>query len=151
MPRPVVIRVLAEFTSTKFFRFLLAGGLAAVVNVASRHTMSGVLSYSTSIVVAYTIGMVVAYLLNRMLVFGHGDRTTGAEVGWFVLVNIAGVLQTLAVSLLLARVILAAFRARFPVETLAHGVGVAVPAFTSFLGHKYLTFRKVAPSSRSVP
>jgi putative flippase GtrA len=57
-------------------------------------------------------------------------------------VNGAGVLQTLVVSLLLSRLLDELSQGKLPAKTVAHVVGVAVPAFTSFLGHKYLTFRK---------
>jgi hypothetical protein len=75
-------------------------------------------------------------------VFGRGERKVAFEAMWFVLVNVAGILQTLGVSLALAPLIDGVLHHRSTSETLAHSVGVAVPAFSSFLGHKYLTFRR---------
>jgi putative flippase GtrA len=124
-----------------FVRFLLAGGSAAAVNVAARLLFSLVLPYAAAIVAAYLAGMAAAYLLNRLLVFGAGDRGLTGEVAAFALVNLAGVAQTLGVSLLLARWLLPWIGVHDQAETLAHIVGVTVPVASSYVGHKYWTFR----------
>ena len=130
-----------EFYSTKFARFLLAGGIAAVVNIGSRIALSGVMAYVPAIVAAYLFGLTTAYVLNRAMVFGRGDRSVMAEVAVFAAVNVLAIAQTLAVSLALAYYALPAMGVvRFD-ETIAHVVGVIVPVFTSFLGHKYWSFR----------
>jgi putative flippase GtrA len=85
--------------------------------------------------------MATAYLLNRFLVFGPGDRGVPGEILAFALVNLLAVAQTLAISLLLAYYVLPALGVIQHSETLAHVVGVIVPVFTSFVGHKYWTFR----------
>ena len=59
-----------------------------------------------------------------------------------VLVNVLAVLQTLAVSLILARLVLPWLDVRAHREEIAHLVGVCVPVFTSYLGHKYWTFHR---------
>jgi putative flippase GtrA len=124
-----------------FFRFVLAGGFAAVVNVVSRLGYSELMPYAAAVVFAYLTGMATAYLLNRFLVFGPGDRGVPGEMLAFALVNLLAVTQTLAISLLLAYYVLPAFGVIQHAETLAHVVGVIVPVFTSFVGHKYWTFR----------
>jgi putative flippase GtrA len=141
-PRIRAQTIAREFASLKFVQFLFAGGVAALANISARYALSSAFSYAVSIVCAYMVGMTVAYGLNRKLVFGRGDSSLPSEIGWFVLVNGAGVLQTLVVSLVLARLIDELSQGRLPAKTIAHVIGVAVPAFTSFLGHKYLTFRK---------
>jgi putative flippase GtrA len=62
-------------------------------------------------------------------------------VALFAAVNLAALLQTLVVTLLLARWLLPAAGLRSHVEEIAHIVGVGVPIVTSFFGHKYLSFR----------
>jgi putative flippase GtrA len=62
----------------------------------------------------------------------------------FTLVNAFALVQTLAVSLVLARWLLPALGMREHVEGTAHLVGVIVPVFTSFVGHRSATFRTVA-------
>lgn len=51
------------------------------------------------------------------------------------------VLQTLAVSMGLALYVLPALGVTRHVAEIAHAVGVIVPVFTSYLGHKHLSFR----------
>ena len=51
------------------------------------------------------------------------------------------VLQTLVVSLVLARWLLPALGVTQHAEAIAHAVGVAVPVVTSYFGHKLATFK----------
>ncbi len=129
-------------TSRKFIKFLLAGGTAAAANFGSRILLGQVMPYTWSIVVAYLIGMLTAFVLNRMFVFEAASTGLRHQAIWFTLINIAAVLQTLACSLVLARWMFPAMGMRFHPETLAHAIGVAAPVFTSYFGHKALTFKE---------
>jgi putative flippase GtrA len=129
------------FLELGFVRFVLAGGFAAVVNVLSRLLYSEAIPYAPAVVLAYVTGMATAYVLNRTLVFGAGDRGVPGEMLAFTLVNIAAVAQTLVISLVLAYYVLPGLGVVRHAETIAHVVGVIVPVFTSFIGHKYWTFR----------
>jgi len=122
-------------------RFLLAGGAAAAVNFASRILLSLYLSYAVAIVFAFLIGMATAFLLNRRFVFPAATRGLHHQMIWFVAFNVLALVQTLAISLLLARFALPHLGVTWHAETVAHAVGIAIPMFTSYLGHKHLTFR----------
>ena len=135
------MRLRAAFERSGLLRFLLAGGVAALVNVLSRLLYSQAVSYTVAVVAAYVTGMATAYVLNRLLVFGPGDRGVPGEMLAFVMVNLLAVAQTLVISLGLAYYVLPALGVVQHAETLAHVVGVVVPVFTSFVGHKYWTFR----------
>ncbi|WP_448141936.1 GtrA family protein [Stenotrophomonas bentonitica] len=128
--------------SRQFLLFLVAGGIAAGVNFGSRIVLSHWLHYVPAIVIAYCLGMVTAFVLNRQFVFEKSSSGVHRQAGWFILVNVAAVLQTIAISLLLARWLLPALSIDFHNDTLAHAVGVAVPVVTSYLGHKHLSFRR---------
>ncbi|MBF6025974.1 GtrA family protein [Lysobacter niastensis] len=125
----------------RFIYFAIAGGIAAAANFGSRILLGNVFNYSTSIVIAYVIGMITAFLLNRAFVFPEGNEGIHKQAGWFIAVNMLAVLQTLGISLLLARVVFPSVGLDFHPETLAHAIGVIVPIFTSYLGHKTYTFR----------
>ncbi len=127
--------------SRQFLLFLVAGGIAAGVNFGSRIVLSHWLHYVPAIVIAYCLGMITAFGLNRQFVFEKSSSGVHRQAGWFILVNVAAVLQTIAISLLLARWLLPALSIDFHNDTLAHAVGVAVPVVTSYLGHKHLSFR----------
>jgi putative flippase GtrA len=138
------VSVLSDFVSRKFGRFLIAGGIAALVNILARLALSPLIAYVPSIVIAYVIGMATAYGLNLRLVFGRGDRGMPVEMTWFVIVNVLAVVQTLVVSIALAWLVLPGLGITRHAETIAHVIGVIVPVFTSFLGHSYWTFRNHA-------
>ena len=125
----------------RFLRFLVAGAIAAAANVVSRIAFSHVMPLAPAVVLAYCAGMLVAFLLMRAHVFEPSASRVSRQVGFFIGVNVAAVLQTLAVTLVLARWVLPAMGVKQAVDTIAHVVGVCVPIATSYLGHKHLSFR----------
>jgi len=127
---------------SQFARFVMAGGLAALANVLARWALNFAMPYVPSIVLAYGVGMATAFALNRRFVFEGATRPLHGQVLWFTAINVAALAQTLAVSLLLSRVLLPWMGWTFHPETLAHMAGVAVPVFTSYLGHRHLTFAR---------
>ena len=129
----------------QFLRFLVAGGIAALANFGSRIAFSLALPYTIAIVLAYLVGMATAFALNRAFVFTGAANPVAQQAWRFVLVNVAAVAQTLAISLLLARWALPALGVVQHAETIAHAVGVLVPVFTSYLGHRHWSFRSAEP------
>jgi putative flippase GtrA len=127
--------------SHQFVRFLIAGGIAAAVNVGSRVVYDRWTSYSVAIVLAYLTGMVTAFLIARAYVFPKGKNSLLRSAVFFSLINVAAVLQTLLVSLGLSRYVLPALGVQSFVPEIAHMVGVAVPILTSYLGHREWSFR----------
>ncbi len=123
----------------QFLRFLLAGGIAAAANYGSRFAFSAWLPFPAAVACAYGVGMIVAFALMRRYVFLAGGQPYAPQLAKFLVVNALALVQTLIVSLLLAHWLqpLAGEKA----EALAHLAGVAVPVFTSFLGHRHATFR----------
>ncbi|AMM24207.1 GtrA family protein [Variovorax sp. PAMC 28711] len=128
--------------SSQFIRFLVAGGIAAAANYGSRFLFSIWLSYGPAIVLAYLVGMSVAFVLMRQHVFSAGSGALGPQVAKFVAVNLLAVIQTLLISLVLARWILPSLGVVAQAEATAHLVGVLVPVATSYFGHRMLTFKK---------
>lgn len=127
--------------SNQFFLFLCTGGLAAAVNFGSRVLYNQYVSFSTAIVFAYTTGMITAFVLAKLFVFRGTTNSVSKSAFYFVLVNLAAVLQTWGVSMLLANYGLPSLGVTHYVEEISHLVGVIVPVFTSYVGHKRLSFR----------
>lgn len=128
------------FASRQFVAFLLTGGVAALVNFLSRIVYSHWLGYSAAIFLAYLTGMITAFFLARVLVFRESRRSLHYSAAMFCLVNVFAAFQTWAVSLILADYLLPLFGVTRHVPELAHAVGIVVPVFTSFIGHKRLSF-----------
>jgi len=124
----------------RFVLFVLAGGTAALVNILSRIALNWVMPYEVAIIVAYLCGMTTAYLLNRYFVFAASGRGVASEYTRFALVNLAAVAQVWIVSVGLARLAFPASGFTWHAETVAHVIGVAIPVFTSYLGHKHFSF-----------
>ncbi len=120
--------------------FVLCGGIAAVVNIVVRMILSLLFPYSVAIVIAYSIGMITAFFLNRTFVFQKTTQKTNRQAFYFITVNLLAVAQTLVISLLLVKVIFPLVNYTFQVKTIAHSIGVVVPVFTSYIGHKYWSF-----------
>jgi len=124
----------------RFALFLMAGGAAAGVNILSRIALNWMIPYEASVVGAYLVGMTAAYLLNKAFVFDPSGRGVSGEYLRFALVNLIAVAQVWVVSVGLARVVFPALGFTWHSETVAHMIGVSVPIFTSYLGHKHFTF-----------
>lgn len=130
-----------DSVNSQFIRFVLAGGVAAAVNYGSRFVFNLWMPFEAAVVLAYLMGMAVAFVLMRQYVFNAGAGGLGPQVLKFALVNALALAQTLVVSIVLARWALPAMGVTQHVEAIAHFVGVAVPVFTSFVGHRRMTFK----------
>ena len=130
-----------QFVSRQFLLFLVTGGFAAVVNFFSRFFLNNWLSYSNSIIIAYLIGMVTAFLLARVFVFKDSERPVHHSAMYFILINILAVMQTWLISIGLAYYLFPSINFQFHVAEVSHAIGIMIPVVTSYLGHKYLTFK----------
>ena len=128
-------------TSRQFLLFVLTGGVAALVNLLSRLGFSLLLRFELAVLAAYAVGMLTAYVLARRFVFTASRQSVRRSFAAFALVNLVAVLQTWLVSIGLRHLLLPVIGVTALVELIAHGCGVIVPVFTSFLGHKHVSFR----------
>jgi putative flippase GtrA len=133
--------VIRHFLSRQFLVFLLTGGTAAAVNFGSRILYSRWLDFSAAVIVAYVTGMVTAFVLAKLFVFKDSKQAVHRSIVFFILVNLVAVLQTWAISMGLAYYLLPSMGVTAFVPEIAHAVGVAVPVFTSYIGHKRWSFR----------
>lgn len=127
--------------SRQFIRFLVVGGVAAAANFGSRMFFSLWLGFTAAIVLAYIVGMITAFILSRAFVFRESATPVHHSVFFFVLVNLVAVLQTWAVTWLLVFHVLPALGITWHAMEIAHASGVVVPVFSSYVGHKHLSFR----------
>ncbi len=127
--------------SRQFLVFLLTGGTAAAVNFGSRIIYSNWMDFSTAVILAYLTGMFTAFVLARIFVFKDSQQSLHHSMMFFVLVNAVAVLQTWAISMGLLYYVLPMLGVTLFAPEIAHAVGVAVPVFTSYIGHKRWSFR----------
>lgn len=127
--------------SRQFLFFLLTGGTAAVVNFGSRILYSTWLDFSSAVIIAYVTGMITAFVLAKLFVFKESNQSVHSSAMFFILVNIVAVAQTWAISMVLAYYFFPWLGVTSLVQEISHAIGVALPVFTSYIGHKRWSFR----------
>lgn len=130
-----------QFMSRQFLTFLITGGTAAAVNFGSRVVYNHWTSFSTAVILAYITGMITAFILSKLFVFSESQQSVHKSAMFFVIVNLVAILQTFLVSMALAYYVLPSLGVTTFVPEIAHAVGVVVPVFTSYIGHKRWSFR----------
>jgi putative flippase GtrA len=130
------------FYDRHFAKFLFACAIAAGVNFGSRMLLGLVMGYVSSIIIAYILGIITAYMLCRATVFKSTKNSMRQEIFYFILVNVFAIIQTVVVSLALNDYVFKyMIHDVFLRKEISHFIGICFPAFTSFVGHKYLSFR----------
>lgn len=130
-----------QFGSKQFLKFLVVGGLAAMVNFSSRHLYSLYVNFPVAVAFAYFTGMIVAYVLSKFFVFHGSKQSLQSSLLLFTLVNLIALLQTFLITMIFAYVIFPYTGFVLHSQSVAHAIGICSPVFTSYLGHKHLTFR----------
>ena len=125
-----------------FARFLLLGGFSAGVNLVSRYILQPFLGFELAVLIAYIIGMIVAYNLFRIFVFGATGRSVASEAWRFTVVNLFALALVWVLSVGLARFVFPALAFTWHADDIAHLIGVASPAISSWIGHKRYTFKQ---------
>jgi putative flippase GtrA len=124
----------------EFILFVAAGGFAALVNFVSRIIFNFWFSFEVSVVLAYLIGMITAYILTKIFVFKAKSVGLVSSSIKFTIVNILAVLQTYFISVYLYYWLNNNINFDYNKEV-AHFVGIAFPVITSYIGHKYYSFK----------
>jgi putative flippase GtrA len=125
----------------EFVRFVATGSIAAVANIVARYLLNFIVPFEVAVVLAYLVGMVIAFYLFQRMIFGNPDTPLKRRVVRFCQVNLLGLALAEATSIVLARWLFPTVHWTFRPFDVAHLIGVAVPAFSSYFLHKYYTFR----------
>jgi putative flippase GtrA len=126
---------------SQFSLFLLSGGCASLMNWGSRFLFSEYFNFQVSVVLAFFVGLLSGFILMRLFVFREPDGSMQSQVTKYLIVNMLALAQTFIVSIIFLKIINGSFESRDTAEATAHAIGVVIPVFTSYLGHKYFTFR----------
>jgi len=143
-------RLIALYANGVFARFLLAGGLAAVVNFASRMLLQPLAGFGGAVVVAYLAGFLTAFFLNRAFVFPRSGKPMRVEVAWFFLFNLIAFPVVVGSAIVLRDRVFSRFLARDPAEDIAHGCAILVPIAFNFAAHRFVTFARPRKRSNGV-
>ncbi len=133
--------MIGKFLSKEFVGFLVTGSIAATVNFLSRIFYDQFYSFSVSVIFAYLTGMVTAFILAKLFVFKKSTQSIGRSVTIFTLVNLVAAAQTWVISMGLNYYLLPTLGITHFVPEISSAIGIAFPVFTSYLGHKYWSFK----------
>jgi putative flippase GtrA len=97
------------------------------------------LPFKMAVVAAFFVGLSSGFVLMRGWVFAKADQPITHQIVWYVFVNALALGQTLLISAYVAAWLSKVVDVR-AAQALAHGLGIVVPAGTSFVGHKFGTF-----------
>ena len=126
----------------RFASFVVTGGIAAAVNLASRWALSHAIRYEFAVALAYIVGMTTAFMLARHYVFDRSGNAWHRDYLRFAMVNAVSFLMVLGVSVGLARYGLPAIGMTWHVEDVAHLIGVVSPVVLSYYAQRYFSFAK---------
>jgi putative flippase GtrA len=129
------------FKSKQFLSFFVTGGIAALVNFCSRILLNYWMDFSSSIIIAYLIGMITAFILAKQFVFTNSQQALHHSMMYFSLVNLFAVAQTWGISMGLVYSVFPKLGIVCFKQEIAHAIGIIFPVFTSYLGHKHLSFK----------
>ena len=134
----------------QFGGFILVGIISTVCNLASRYLFELFADFEVALAGANVIGVSSAFLLNRWFVFGSGSAGFLGQFYRFTLINLAGIVVSWLVAVLLYRAVFPGVGVTWHPDLLAHAIGIAVPVLPNFLAHKHWTFackpKQVSPS-----
>ena len=125
----------------QFILFIITGGASAIINIFSRIILSNFFRFEIAILISYGIGMIIAFILAKRFVFLNSNKSIKKSFPAFALVNLISVLQTFFVSILIKSCLLILFKNLSIIELISHTCGLGILVFTSFYGHKYITFK----------
>lgn len=133
--------MISLFRSKQFLLFIVTGGIAAIANFGSRFVFNLFTSFELSVILAYLVGMITAFILAKLFVFKESCHSTSRSFIWFTLVNLIAIAQTYLISIGLYYYGFPSLGYEWYPAATAHAIGVVFPVFTSFIGHKYLSFK----------
>jgi putative flippase GtrA len=127
--------------SLQFSYFLLTGAFASLMNWSSRLLLSQYFNFQISIVIAFFIGLFSGFILMRLFVFKKSQNPIKTQIIIYFTINMLALVQTFLVSIVMLNFFGRFIEGKNISEAIAHAIGIIVPVFTSYLGHKYYTFR----------
>ncbi len=130
--------------SSRFVRFLIAGGSSAVINLASRVLLNNFMSFEAAVIVAYLVGIVTAYTFSKIFVFEETGYGLATEFRRFFAVNMMSLAIVWVISVGLVVYVFPAITFRWHAELVAHFIGLSATSVVSYFAHKHYTFRAVS-------
>lgn len=124
----------------RFIKFVLTGGLAALVNIILRALFNAVIPFEAAVAASYLIAMSLAFILSKSFVFEASALPARTQFLRFTTVNFISLVIVWSVSVGLYRFIFPAIDMVWYPDLVSHVVGVMSPVFAAYFLHKNFTF-----------
>ncbi|HEX5213405.1 MAG TPA: GtrA family protein [Pseudolabrys sp.] len=134
-------QIASLYLSGQFGRFLIAGGVALLLNWLCRFVFNWFVDFGWAVVLAYAVGIAVAFVLNKIFVFPYSERSLNFELFLFFLVNIAAFPYVWSIAYVLGEWVLVHWMPKQVAFAFGHAIAIATPVFVNFFLHKFVTFR----------
>ena len=131
----------SQFFSRQFAVFFIISIFAAAVNFFTRIIVNKWTDFSNAVLVAYLVAMFFAFFMGKKIVFKNSTQPLTRSVLFFTLINLLGIIQAWAVSTFLYKYLTNLGLVELYRAEISHIIGIATPVFSSFLGHKFISFR----------
>ena len=132
---------LAKHATT--LRFLLCGGLAALVNWAARLLLSLAMPFPVAIIFAAIVGMGLGFWLYRTFVWPHRHMGWKEQLPTFVLVNLFSAGAVLGLAMVFRSVAEDLLGPGSIIDAVAHAAAIGCGAVLNFAGHGLTTFKAI--------
>lgn len=139
-------RIIKDFISTQFLRFLLVGGFAALVNFFSRFFFRQFFLYVVSVAFAFSVGTIISFILNKIFTFKSFEERTVVQLIKFIIIAISSIFLATFIAwlgMVVYRLLQISFISSKQMESIAHIIAIGVTTLYNFLTMKYFSFRKL--------
>ena len=123
-------------------RFILSGVISTLANIAAVRLVRFAVSYEVALLAGIVAGLLVSFALTKLFAFGSRSwsRAPG-EAARFVVVFLAGCVLYWAAAVTVSRLGLAYGLSSLVAETGGILAGGGVMMVSSYLGHRFFTYR----------
>ena len=141
---------LAWVMKFEFSRFLLAGGISALVNLVGAWCYRWLLEdtffyFEISVALGFSLGTAISFVLNKYVTFRAHDANTSAQLAKFILVALVSIgLSTVVAHFLLQGMMLlpGGLADTQRLESIAHLLTVGVMTIFNYFAIKYVAFAR---------
>lgn len=139
-------RIIGDFCSLQFLRFLVTGGVCAGINFFSRFLFQLLFTYTESVTLGFIAGTFASFVLNRQYTFRSFNDRIVIQAIRFALIAVGGIgLGTLIAytCMTLYDLLGGSFVSVGIAESASHMISIALTTGYNFLAMKYLCFERL--------
>jgi putative flippase GtrA len=132
----------------EFVRFLVTGVTATIGNLSTFWLLRQEHGYNISIASGLVVGMCISFTLSKIFAFrSHSWRKARSEAARFLVIYALGVGIYLLMAMIIGRAILPRFLPQGVAELGGAIAGAASMTITSYLGHRFFTYKTGYPDT----